>query len=799
MNLTVFQERWRQLVSMRPAEVGDRLRQHANARLDLARYTLGFNTTEKTRTPTSPGSSRFFFSSESVPSLCSLITQRLPQQADDIVTRAERICRHRFDLLGYDDLDYGPEIDWHLDRVHQKRAPWKAWFKIHYLDFAEVGDSKVTWELNRHQHWVTLAKAYRFTGDAGFVAEIVRQWTHWHRANPHPIGINWTSSLEVAFRSLSWLWVYYLLEGSPVQPRVFRTEWLGALDVNARHIERHLSTYFSPNTHLLGEAVALFFIGTLCPELHGAKRWVQRGWQIILREADRQVRADGWHFEQSIYYHVYALDFFLHARMLAVANNVPIPPEFDGTIEKMLNGLCVLGRAGNLPQLGDDDGGRVFDARRNRSEHTLDPLATGAVLFRRSDFKIVAGGLREETIWLLGEQGATEFDHITHEELAKHSVAFESSGLYVMHGSERREQLVIDAGAQGAMRAGHGHADALSVTASADGQPLLIDPGSFEYAGSKSERNTFRGTSAHNTLQVDGIDQAEPDGPFGWRRLPVVKAEQWIAGRHFDLFVGSHDGYFRAGCRVIHRRQVFSVKSKFWLVRDIALGAGEHRLDLSWHLAAGLSLRGGSSDTFTDETGYALRISTVDGHGWSQQLDQAWYAPAYGQKEPASVLHFSTLTNLPAEFVTLLSTSAVADGDTTVPRLRLIDIQDDLRAYQFETADEEHSLFLAGGHQRWRSGIWSSDAEVLYFCKARDGAFQALICCKGTGVELDGHPIISSTTPIERCELKAAGRHIGVFSTDPSVSVSTDGFGLLKNDMEPLLTSASPDFGRMNS
>ena len=46
------------------------------------------------------------------------------------------------------------------------------------LDFRVVGDSKVTWELNRHQHLVTLAKAYRVTGDRSYANETLRQWRH---------------------------------------------------------------------------------------------------------------------------------------------------------------------------------------------------------------------------------------------------------------------------------------------------------------------------------------------------------------------------------------------------------------------------------------------------------------------------------------------------------------------------------------------------------------------------------------------------------------------------------------------
>ena len=53
-----------------------------------------------------------------------------------------------------------------------------------------------------------------------------------------------------------------------------------------------------------------------------AAHWKDDGWKILLHEAGRQVRPDGVYFEQSLYYHVYALDFFLHARLLAARNEM---------------------------------------------------------------------------------------------------------------------------------------------------------------------------------------------------------------------------------------------------------------------------------------------------------------------------------------------------------------------------------------------------------------------------------------------------------------------------------------------
>src|SRR5437879_2762096 len=314
-------------------EIAVRLQQAFAKRWDVTLYKMGLPAVKDDRSNALGRGGRFFFQREELPGILSALSKQFPETAQQIVERSEQICQHCFDLLGYKGVNYGAEIDWHLDAVHGKHARRRPWFRVPYLDFAEVGDSKVTWELNRHQHLVTLAKAYRLTGNEKFTEELFRQWQHWHAQNPYPFGINWASSLEVAFRSLSWIWVYFLLAGSRAMPAWFREEWLRALAVNGRHIEIHLSKYFSPNTHLLGEAVGLFFIGTLCPELSSAEHWRQRGWRTVVDEANRQVQPDGLHFEQSTYYHVYAVDFFLHAAMLALVNNTPVPAEFERSLE----------------------------------------------------------------------------------------------------------------------------------------------------------------------------------------------------------------------------------------------------------------------------------------------------------------------------------------------------------------------------------------------------------------------------------------------------------------------------------
>jgi hypothetical protein len=773
---------YKRAVAMSTTELADRVRQQATARLDFLRYRAGISFEPRWITASAVPGAHFFFSTDAVPRLCARMRELFPTETDANIERAERICKHQFCLLGYQDVQYGREIDWHCDRVHGIRAPRKPWFQIRYLDFAEVGDSKITWELNRHQHLVTLAKAFRLTGNQEFVTELFCQWEHWHRENPYPIGINWASSLEVSFRSLSWIWMYFLLSGSSAMAAGFRSQLCRKLAVSGRHIESHLSTYFSPNTHLLGEATALFFMGTLFPELQQSGRWQRRGWQILQLEAERQVREDGLHFEQSIYYHVYALDFFLHASVLASLNGLAIPAQWKRGLERMLEALCVLGRSGPAPRLGDDDGGRLFDGQRNRSEHLLDALATGAVIFNRSDFKSVAGGLREETLWLLGEAGVTAFDRLPTVSVEHNSTGLRNTGLYLMTEPDR--QLVIDAGPQGADTAGHGHADALSITANFRGCPLLIDPGTFEYVGSNlSERNSFRGTKAHNTLLADGLDQSEPKGPFSWVSLPNVRAERWINGETFDLFIGSHDGYTRLTGPVVHRRFVFSLKSNFWLVRDQALGRGKHQLDLFWHLNPEFRPTLESKSTFRSEGG-GLFIRACENHGWSQEILSEDWSPAYGQKERHSVLHFSTTTLLPAEFVTLLI--PLTGIDSQVERLVVTSLPapaDSVACHLLEMAEREHYIVFGSG-KPWTLFSWSSDADFFYWGKSRDQTNSLLICCNASYLEAGGRKIIHARQAFSRCEIVGDEGRVRMISSEEAVVVDKEAFTLISAEYQ---------------
>ena len=86
-------------------------------------------------------------------------------------------------------------------------AIWPRHFFASYDTVSSGGpDVKRVWELNRHQHLPRLGKAYLLLGEERYAREVVAQMLGWIEQNPTRTGVHWYSSLEIAIRSLSWLW-----------------------------------------------------------------------------------------------------------------------------------------------------------------------------------------------------------------------------------------------------------------------------------------------------------------------------------------------------------------------------------------------------------------------------------------------------------------------------------------------------------------------------------------------------------------------------------------------------------------
>ncbi len=641
------------LIRRPPRELADRARQGAQARLerwgllDPARAgseqallrALGAPASGATsadllaafRARTASGPLRAFHDPEKT---LAVIRARWPEASDRALARAERVAGGRFDLLGYRGLDFGQPIDWHLDPVSGVRAPDAHWSRVRFLDPRVAGDHKVVWELNRHRHLIDLGMAHRLTGDPRWANLFARHLESWMDANPPKRGINWASSLEVSLRSIAWLWaLHFFAHSAALTPGLF-SRAVAWLRLGGRHVERYLSTYFSPNTHLTGEALGLVYLGTLLPELPEARRWREEGARRFMAALERQVRADGVYFEHSTYYHRYTVDFCLHLLLLLERDD----PEASAALRRHLEGLidhlvAITRPDGRTPLIGDDDGGRLIFLDARDANDFRSPIVTGAALLGRGDWAFVGGRPSEELVWLLGPGGLDRWAAVDGAPPDFDARAFRDGGFYVMRsGWEAADDFaIVRCGPHGALTGGHAHADALAVELAIGGRPLLVDPGTATYVDRRL-RDHMRSTRAHSAVTVGGASSCEPGGPFGWRRTATGRMEEWISLAAGQYFRGSHDGFVPLGAR--YERSVLYVGGAYWVIRDLVTPADETTgaVEARFQLATGLDARAAGPDLLEvrDAEGRPVAALVALGpEGWGA-AEGGRVSPVYG-------------------------------------------------------------------------------------------------------------------------------------------------------------------------
>ena len=653
----------------------------------------------------------FFPSLAQREAVVEMMSERFSKERGILIDRADRAGRGSFDLLGFRNLEFGDPIDWRLEPISGKRTPLDHWSRIDYLDPNVAGDKKITWELNRHSHFVTLGQAYWMTGDQGYARTFVAQATSWMDSNPPKFGINWASSLELSIRCISWIWALHLFADSESLDPTFLKRLVKYILVQATHIESYLSQYFSPNTHLTGEALGLFYIGAAFPEFRRSRAWRETGLRIMLEQLQTQVRADGVYFERSTYYHRYTADFYIHLLALANANDIELPASVAEAAERLLDHLMWITRPDGLsPLLGDDDGGRLISLGCARPDDFRNTLSVGAALFSRGDWKYVAGGASVDALWLLGPDAVGKLDAIPACPPKQNSREFPDGGVYVMRDGWKPDStyVAVSCGAHGSLSGGHAHSDNLSVEFACNGTAWIVDPGTYSYTGDLNARDEMRSTSFHNTAMADGLPQSEPGGPFSWISRADGTCTEFVAGHDACYFEGSQDGYKRLPDPVSHSRTIFMAGSSgaarsagslppYLIIRDRLSAASFHKLAVSYHFSPDVSLDSLDGKVrATSGAGAELRIAALGYGPVTNSLEKGWVSRCYGSRSESVVARYETQGYGDQELTSVIlasvdserpSAEALRDAESATIGLRL-------------TANNVTEIVLFGGNNR---------------------------------------------------------------------------------------------------
>ncbi len=656
-----------------------------------------------------------------IPEQAALITQFFPEVYYATIHQADQIRGHKFDLLGSGEFDLGWPINWQRDFKNDY-----TWPQIHHSRLTLMRsrggiDVKVPWELNRFHHTVRLGQAFLYTWDETYAREAVNQIANWIKTNPYGFGVNWAGPMDIAIRAVNWIWAYYMLVESEAMTETFLALWLASFRQHGEHLNKHLEDGWPRTNHLIANLAGLAYLGIIFPEFEEAKTWRETGLTRLWEELDRQINPDGMDYEASISYHRLVTEMALSVAALCVVNGIAIPDITRARMRSMLDVvMAYTPPSGLAPVIGDADDGRflplgVYDNRIREINDHRHLLALGSLVLERESVEwagyvepndrgwaLAAGSEWQDAFWYFATDASARFTETLTSQVQRplgidpeqwvdvghgirvrayalsereptrgtyrHSRGFEASGLYVM--SSRHVHLVVDAGEVGQDGVGgHAHNDTLSFTMDAYGVAFIIDPGSYLYTSEPTERNAFRSTAYHNTLQI-GTEELNriPPELFRLENDARVVVHRWVSNDDYDLLDVSHSGYARLDPPLVHRRHWwFEKRSGLVLINDVVYvdmnyqnGSGSSQGVHTTNVTARYHFSPAKLDVVKEHKALRFHHSNVDAgliimslgdFSLKTAIKKGWHAPSYGVKQANPVMEISGEVSLPIDVV----------------------------------------------------------------------------------------------------------------------------------------------------
>ncbi len=516
---------------------------------------------------------------------------------------ADAILANRVNVFGIAH-DFLEKIDWHLDVKTGCRWPLHFWADINIRNGFTIGGPKFVWETNRLHALHILGLTYRQSGEERYAAKFFSLLEDWLTANPYPLGVNWTSGIELGTRIANLIWGISALAGRPVSERetelVNRFVWL-----HGRHLYRYPSKYSSNNNHAIAEAFALFLIGVYFPEFNEAKGWLTFGREVLNCEGKRQILSDGGSYEYTTTYLSFVFDFFFLYKLVCERNKI----DYEPIIDQRLKQSCLFIQAlmdseGNIPNIGDQDSAILLDFGIDNLTNFKSILNTGAISLNNLEFKqddfpdfktkvlladkisFVKDGNKVGASRISNYHPCDRKQENTDLQATSYKL-FRESGLAVIRGKLHNKDVVFVGNATPLGMPplyAHGHLDALSFTLSVEGLQFMVDPGTYLYHSGGKWRRYFRSTAAHNTIRVNETDMTEQvaDFMFGKPYRITEHSVQDKDGR--IIWQAGHDAYLNMDPPVSHVRQViFERGSKKFVVIDLLDSKGSSLIEQYFH------------------------------------------------------------------------------------------------------------------------------------------------------------------------------------------------------------------------
>lgn len=502
-----------------------------------------------------------------------IIRENFPDVYEACMGKAENCLKGLTILPGSPDLHFiGNPVKWH-ENIY--------------------GDEEYSYQLNRMDHWRTMAEAYSFTGDERFARKIVEEFYHWIEECPCPSlydgegklaiehfggayeqGI-WRT-LEVGIRMhQTWPHVIHHLMDSALLDEKFMETYLKSVYEHARilYLIPPILWPKADHNHYLMENNGLLYAACMFPEFREAADWKEQAIREMERSMDAQVTEGGGQIEGCASYHNGCTYWFALALLLSrlygfemsehYKEKMKKMPEYSLHATKPCKGNCGWGDSNIYTGTAIMGGLNYYIACGDASY-----LINALTYYGREE--VVVQLTRQ--IWDVPDPQDLA-DRMREAEGREHLPALPDlswqKGLnqVFMRTDWSKDALYLMFACRTPVQNLHAHMDPAGFEFSAYGKLLLGDPGIYHYKNDEARRN-LKSIHWHNCLTLNHADPWEyiASWAYGEQRQGVIRN----AGQDGRLTyaVGEHCNYAPA----VHKRAVAIVEERFLAVMDVLTG-----------------------------------------------------------------------------------------------------------------------------------------------------------------------------------------------------------------------------------
>ena len=557
------------------------------------------------------------------------------QDLKELRKRTDSILELKFRYFSNETFDFK---GWNYSPKTNKYSETdKHWSKISDLN-SNFGDIKWIWELNRFTFAYDLSRMYIYTKDAKYVEKFWELFDNFIKSNPLELGANYKCSQEMSFRTNAWIFALYHFKDHPSSTEARILNMIRCISHYGDHIYKHInfSVEAVKNNHSISEATTLTVIGNTFDFLPNANKFFNKGYKVLEKEINWQIKDDGTFIQHSHNYHRLVLQNLSWHFVSMFSVHKSISEKVISKANKSINYFKnVISDYGEVPNYGMNDGSYIMPLTE-RDYKDYRPVLQ-CINYQLNKTLLYEDQNVNETLLLLNKSACIHttkineninHPYIINEKGGYHTISYGKFKVHVKSKTYKERP---------------GQADMNHVDIWYNNQCIFADAGTYSYNDDDKVLNYFNGTFSHNTVLINDENQMIKGDRFIWfnwskSKQPIISENE--EGIEIQVELVYYNEYSHI------RRIILNINNV--IIKDTIINKKNKDTDIKLQWLTPLDAKRKDNNTILlDNQIWKLSFDSVTEnnmriyYGDYKNDFRGWISSTYGEKHPANQIVYN--------------------------------------------------------------------------------------------------------------------------------------------------------------